>query len=424
MSTPGTAIPGTNVPSGALVTPGGAQGVQGITGPNGPSTPSANTGNLLTAGSDNLLYLPASAIQPVIWSARLRNFNAVGNPGVEVDQINVGQTVNISGSYGAKIIDRWFLYKGGTAALYTAQIGTTTNVIPGTNFNITSHGLFVTITTPQATLAATDSLRFTQIVEGPRMRELISDVHSLSILVSSSVSPVHFSICLRDSPTTKSIVYLCTYTGGGSQLITIPNIPVWASGGNWNTQPGNQGYIIEVTLAAGSTYIAPAAGSWQNGMFLGAPGMDNWLANAANSNFILYFLQHEPGAQCTTLIDKPFFENQFECCRYFQKSYEYATVPGAATVLGQISGLALANNPPIAIPVSFVPKMAKTPTVTGFSPNNGAINNVYDNTVGVNRVINTGGWGASQCGFSGFGTSTTNSGQANYNYHYTADTGW
>ena len=36
MSTPGVAVPGTNVPSGVLVTPGGSQGIQGLQGPTGP----------------------------------------------------------------------------------------------------------------------------------------------------------------------------------------------------------------------------------------------------------------------------------------------------------------------------------------------------------------------------------------------------
>ena len=39
MSTPGLAVPGTVVPSGVLVTPGGSQGIQGVTGPQGPAGP-------------------------------------------------------------------------------------------------------------------------------------------------------------------------------------------------------------------------------------------------------------------------------------------------------------------------------------------------------------------------------------------------
>jgi len=57
MST-GTAVPGTNVPSGVTVSPGGAQGIQGLTGPGGPNVVSTDTGNQSKLGSDSLIYTP------------------------------------------------------------------------------------------------------------------------------------------------------------------------------------------------------------------------------------------------------------------------------------------------------------------------------------------------------------------------------
>jgi|SRR5215469_1994761 len=60
MSNP-VAVPGTNVPSGSGVTPGGAQGVQGLTGPAGPYVVSTDSGNLATLGSDNRFYVPSNS---------------------------------------------------------------------------------------------------------------------------------------------------------------------------------------------------------------------------------------------------------------------------------------------------------------------------------------------------------------------------
>jgi len=48
-------VPGSSVPSGANVSPGGAQGVQGI---QGPTAVSANAGNQATLGTDNLVFVP------------------------------------------------------------------------------------------------------------------------------------------------------------------------------------------------------------------------------------------------------------------------------------------------------------------------------------------------------------------------------
>jgi hypothetical protein len=56
------AVPGTNVPSGANVVPGGAQGIQGLTGQSGPNAVSTDAGNIATLGSDNLILVPQSQI--------------------------------------------------------------------------------------------------------------------------------------------------------------------------------------------------------------------------------------------------------------------------------------------------------------------------------------------------------------------------
>lgn len=70
MSTPGIAVAGSNVPSGALTSPGGAQGIPGVQGLQGiqgiPGNPgvSADAGNLAKVGSDSLILVPAAAVLP------------------------------------------------------------------------------------------------------------------------------------------------------------------------------------------------------------------------------------------------------------------------------------------------------------------------------------------------------------------------
>jgi hypothetical protein len=67
-------LPGTVVPSGALIAPSGSQGAigptgpigsGGPTGPAGPTAISTNAGNLATLGSDNLILVPPSVIVPL-----------------------------------------------------------------------------------------------------------------------------------------------------------------------------------------------------------------------------------------------------------------------------------------------------------------------------------------------------------------------
>jgi hypothetical protein len=57
-----TAVPGTVVPSGALLTPSGGQGYLGIRGAPGPATVSTDSGNAATLGSDSRIFVPPIAL--------------------------------------------------------------------------------------------------------------------------------------------------------------------------------------------------------------------------------------------------------------------------------------------------------------------------------------------------------------------------
>ena len=322
-TTGGTGPQGPTGPTGPQGNPG-ATGSAGPQGPAGPTTVSADAGNVATLGSDAKIYVPDPT--PAIWSARLRSFNAIGNPTFEVDQRNVGNQV-VSGF----MVDRWTPGRVGTVA-YTSQRVTPSPgnqpQAPGTSFNLSNALGRIVITTAQSTLGANDYLHILQTVEGPCFRELASDVHSISMLVKSSVANLKFAVALRDSgPATTSLVKLCTIPIANTwTLIQLPNLPAWPSG-NFSSSPGAVGYQFSICLAAGSNMIAPAADTWQTGPFLGAPGMSN-LAATLNATFDVGFVQHEPGAVCSTLIDKPFTQNLDECLRYYQKTYRYGVMPG------------------------------------------------------------------------------------------------
>jgi hypothetical protein len=297
-------------------------------------------------------------------------------------------------------------------------------VIPSVpSFMITREYQRFTLTGVQASLGATDTYGIYQFIEGPQWRELGGDVTSLSLLVRSSVSGLKFSAALRDANSTVSLVKLCTIPSANTwTLITLPNIPL-PSSGTFNYQPGQVGYILNIMLSVGSTYIAPAADTWQNGVFIGAPGMDNFCGKTNGSTFDLAFHQHEPGALCTTPIDCPFTQNYDDCLRYFQKTYDYGTKPGTVTNNGALSVLATAaQNPYGAFP--FKRTLAKnSPTLTGYSPMTGAAGAVRDLNAAIDRSI-SGGLFVGDSGHTGFALSTTNAASALYIFHYTADAGW
>jgi hypothetical protein len=410
------AVPGTVVPSGSLTTPGGAQGIQG------PTAISTDAGNIATLGSDSLISVPQSSI----WSVRLRSFQAIGNNTFEVDQVNVGNTVAAIGT-NVRLADRWLHQKTGTMVGSAGQVAAPVGgiVVPGTSFQISRSYLRYTLTTAQVTLAVGDALiPFLQYVEGPQWRELCNDVHSVSLLVRTSVAGLAFSVTLRDPPTpTKSLTQLCTIPNANTwTLITLPNLPVWPTG-NFTTAPGSVGYMFEICLGAGTTFTAPAGGTWQNGNFHTAPGTTNFAASAVNSTFDIAYISHEPGALCSNPpMDCSFTQNYDDCLRFFQKTFDYDIAIGTAAAIGQIYLMQITTTSLVSS-VRFTKPMAKNPAMTGYNQVSGAINSVRLMNGSDYAISSFGGIGKS--GFGSVATATLPAVVAGMagNLHYTADTG-
>lgn len=363
---------------------------------------------------------------PAITLMRLRSLNAIGNPTFEVDQRNAGgQLANPAN--GIFALDRWRVTKTGSMGISTQQMATgALCVVPGTSFRISGSMLNLALTTQQASLAAGDSWRITQLIEGPVARELFGDVTSVSLLVASSVVPLKFGVSLRDSANTYSLAKLCTISTSGWNLIQLPNVPVFPSGGSFPITPGNQSYFLDITLAAGASVTVSANDTWQSaGSLVGAVGQDNFASKAVNSVFQIAFVQHEPGPLCTTLIDCPFGTNldgPMGCLRYYQKSYPYGLAPGTVTAVGCLQGIQIAGFNPF-FPVRFPKIMAKTPTIIGYSTTSGAANTVRDFTASVDKSV-TGAVSPGDSGFDGFTVSSPNAATWNYAFNFTADTGW
>ena len=402
--------------------PQGSIGNQGPTGPQGPAGPtavSADAGNIAQLGSDNLILVPQSQI----WSVRLRSFNALGNPTMEVDQRNAGNAVALpAGNVGPAIIDRWIVQKNSAIGALNAIQSTNNVTVPGTNFFGTSKSLYVNVVTQQATLAATEYINILQPVEGPLLRELLNDVHSISFMAYCTQA-ISFAVCLGNPTSSYSYVSaLLSLPANTWTSFRLANIAVWPSGGGWVTTPGNVGYYFKICLGTGATYQAPSTGSWISGNYLAPAGCTNFLSLPVNTGFYLTMTQHEPGPVCSQLMDLDFATNLDRCLRYFQSSYDYGTKPGTVTTNG-----ALVNNTPAGgnalFPVGFKKPFAKIPTLTAYSPATGASGNIRDNSSGIDRSI-SGIVYQGINGFGGFTLTTTNPSAATQVAHYIADTGW
>lgn len=448
--------PGSTGPQGNPGATGsqGPQGPVGPTGPPGPTVVSADAGNTAVLGTDSKILVPATplattikagsirqltglttdfldgtnnfqnlqgAIIPIIGDMRLRSFNAIGNPNFEVAQRNNGAANTLVN--GVFIEDRWAAGRAGThAATGQRVVGNVT--LPGSNYSISVGYMRLTLNTAQASLGASDCLYVVQTVEGSRWRELMSDVHSVSLLVRSSVAGLKFGVSIRDSAPTKSLTKLCTIPAANVwTMIQLPNLPIFPAG-NFSFTPGLIGYVLTITLAAGTTLTAPANDSWQNGNFLGAIGQDNFASKAVSSTFDAVLVQHEPGAICTTPMDPPFTENFDDCLRYFSKTYEYGVPVGTGGATGGVICIqpAAATTPNVLGWWPFRKVMAKSPTFTCYSFTTGAINNVRYTTNASDVAVNSTGGGTNALNAVILAANPVVN--ARLDWHYTADTGW
>jgi hypothetical protein len=398
-STPITDASGNPLPSGALV---------------------ANQGVWMTYSGTS--FMVASIFTSQITAVRLRSFNAIGNPTFEVDQRNVGNNIALgTGGQTPMICDRWAVFKNGTMTLNAQSATGGPIVIPGTNFAITERYFTVTLTSQEVSLAAGDYVEIIQYIEGPMLRELVSDVHSVSLLVSSNVANLKFALALNDPANNRSLCKLCTLgAGGGWTLITLPNLPAFQGGAT--IAPAAVGYSLRIGLAVGSTYMPPSNDVWNAGTYFGAIGMDNFASKPVSSTFSLAFVQHEPGPVCTTLMDKPYSQNYDECLRYYQKSYDYGIIVGTATSPGMASFFQNVASTVGYGSVRFHKPLAKfAPTITLYDHNNGAVNSVMDG-FGVHHTGATATGGTTGIYQINFTTATT--AITPVWAHWTVDTGW
>jgi hypothetical protein len=411
------AIAGTNVPSGVIVTPGGAQGVQGVVGPTGATGPagtpgiSADAGNLARAGSDSLIFVSSN------------RYNALSNPNFEVDARTAG-----AGGTGGFVQDRWNC--GAVGFTITGKQTAGPVYVPGTNFCISNNFLRITNTAAH-TPAAGDYIQFYQTLDGPRIRALFNGPTSGSLLCRSSVANTAFSLNIQDTGSPApvwNLTHLCTLpTANAWTLIQVPNIPVFSSSAHFSSGLGVVGGYFMFGLAAGTTYTAPSNDTWvsSSGSYVCGPGCGNFGANAG-ATFDIAFLQWEPGPYCNQLVDKDFATNLLDCERYFTKTWDMGTAVGTATDAGSLgNSIPLGSNWQPAN-VRFPVTMVKVPTVTIYGRNVAPMINTigYVMGTGSSKAV-TGVAGTSTQGYSYFSIASPLPTVTDWGiWHHTADVGW
>ena len=303
--------------------------------------------------------------------------NRIINGDMRIDQRNAGASVT-SNSGLLYPVDRSFIVKDtATTGVMTAQ---QSSVAPAGFTN----SVKLTTTTAQASLAATDYMRFSQVIEGFNAADLAFGTASaktvtLSFWVQCSLTGT-FGGSLGNSAWNRTYPFTYTISSANTweyKTIIIPG----DTSGTWLTNNGI-GLRVDFGLGVGSTYSG-TAGSWASALYISATGATNVIGTNASTWYVTG-VQLEAGSQASSFERRPYGMEFSLCQRYYQRCWDYGTATGTV-VAGPVGGTWQYNqysfflgtgNYGINCATPFPTVMRATPTITIYSAANGTAGSV------------------------------------------------
>lgn len=350
-------------------------------------------------------------------------FDALAYNGLQINgSFDVSQELGsntTSGSFGF-VCDGWQVGRIGTMATFAARNAST---IPGAAYMLLNG-----VSTPQATMGATDLSFVYQNIEGCRTARLLwGTAQAMPITIAfwhQHVRPGTYTGAVRNGPADRS--YAFTYTqnvGGASEYstITIPGCPdgVWAT-------DNNASMTLNFCQAAGPGRTAPAANAWYSASYVAAPGQVNAVASTSDflkiTNVLVLPGTEAPSAARSSLIMRPFDPELIACQRHFQKSYDYATALGSITNNGALVGVngPATNGYAVVGTARFPVRLRAAPTtIRLYSPVTGAVDKIRQMNAGADVPYSLHGLG--ETGFQAYVANVASNANETLMTHYTVD---
>jgi len=203
-----------------------------------------------------------------------RGKDFVVNGDMQVSQENVNNSGTTNGFFGA---DQWATYRVTSAGVITTQRVAARTPAGG------SYRYRVTITTPDASLAAGEYLTITQPLEGSNVQAYLYGTASASASVlrfGFNAPAGTYAARFGNSAANRSFVALFTIAGGQANTDTVQNIAIPGDvTGTWLTSDGVIGITLDIVLACGSTF--QGATGWQAGNILGTSAVSNGMGTGS-----------------------------------------------------------------------------------------------------------------------------------------------
>jgi hypothetical protein len=339
----------------------------------------------------------------------LANRNLIGNGAMQIRQRGQSFTITTSEIY---TLDRWEVW-------VTNSLNANSNITYEEAEVPDGFGASMKIT-PNATNTPTGGQNFAieQSIEAQDLQHLTYG--------TAAAKDLTVSFYAKSNKTGTYCVQLMHEDGG---KIVVVEYQITNS---WNrfefTIPGNtvdaiandvgRGIRIVFHLACGPDDHVAATTTWTAGnLFRATSNQVNFLDSTANE-FYLTGVQFEVGSKATPYEVKTIADDLHACLRYFEKSYNFGTVPGSVTDLGYYKRRMPATNTTLTgLDIQFMVRKRQTPTLVLYSPDSGAAGRVYNSTDLADRVASGDGVGTRG---SSVRTSSSQTASDVIEAHYTA----
>jgi hypothetical protein len=310
--------------------------------------------------------------------------NIIINAALEVDQERVGASLATAPS-GSSIGDMFRLQFVGAAAFTVQRVADAPIGF--------ENSAKISVTTADASLAATDQYIIYHGVEGYRIASLGWGAAGASSVALGFWVKMHrtgtYSGSFGNSGAARGYTFEYTVNAADTWEYKTVVIPGDTSG-TWNITNG-AGIYMEWALAIGSNF-QQAAGSWQTlgaGEVSGTSNQVNAVA-ATTDTFQITGVTLVRGSvpvpqDTSTLMMRPFDEELTLCQRYYEKTFNYSVAPATATAtyLGSFQSLVSKAGATANFVPSYHYKVKKraAPTVTIYSPD--FASNQFENSNGL-----------------------------------------
>ena len=256
--------------------------------------------------------------------------NRIINGDMRIDQRNAGAAITqtVTQNY---TVDRWWVY-GDVTSKFTLQrnAGSVTPPSGFTNYYGITVASAYTPTTGQ-------NFNLTQYIEGNNVADLdfgkaTAKTITASFWIRSSLTGT-FGGTLGNGLGSRSYVFSFTINSANTweyKTITIPG----DTSGTWNTD-NSVGMSFTIALGNHSGYLNTPNSAWVAGDYRGPTSQVNLVSNAGATMYVTG-VQLEKGSAASAFENRMYGQELALCQRYYEKSYDQATVPGTSTSTGML----------------------------------------------------------------------------------------